>query len=1048
MIFEEKVSLIKRFVNNCTPVSLLALNSDLMSSVQDILKENFDELNEDLEIIDLRNNLTPLQPFIEIINNQRPSTHLIDEIVYSLHRNTFNSYIENQVVSERYDVIQESEIKYEKKRFCTEIIKLLSATVDKNYLILNSQLLYKESLEILNSLTESDFSKKFIFAFDVTASESSSKDTIQYIQEISSKEFFLSIADIDFENPVLEITKKQNINQIDYDNFDFETILNALRNSRLFLANRQNIKLSEVAENYIHNTNLTETQKKQLFLEIGLAYYYSNLYDKAVLYFTQVLENNTNKSIEYCTLYYLSKTFYLKKDYKSVRKYLTNFFKYQNISDSNIYLPLCKMVDYLVSDSDDYQVIIDKYKDTLKALKEAKLKNNFIATGILIPWIVIPSEEIRVYLENQVEECFIMAQEIDNQHAVSSACHWRAILFSNSGLKDQALEWYMEANKIRTEIGDIEPILDTRNGLSYEALTKAEYTQAFDIVNEIIPSLYTVNDCSKILDSLRNISYAAFFSRHFDLADSIFNVSLKFLALFNYKQSTYNSFLPSAEDIILHKAIICLDRGDFIHAKIKYLQILRNKSNLGFLEQPLMQYLKAVLLLEENKIDQAFEALDEAICAIQKLRCNDSHKLVFMLYEFSLMLIRFGHEDKAQELLETGFELAKENGFTYYTKNLDSISVNQYLNDIPVLDDLKINLNFLKEKAEKELLFNQLHKKISDYQFINNVKTIAINDDLQKYAQSVISLVYDYSMASDIYLVEKNKDNIRPITKISQSNKDIDETLWLNLFEKYRNAKSVHLVYDTDNNFYFSNYKVFGNEDSELGMIIVDEQNYLTPDFINTLEIALSAVESQIVIYKQNFDLLFYSSTDQLSLLKNRHSLHQYMQNRGKEIKRCILDNNEVQKETLAFIDLDNFKYYNDKFGHELGDMFIKKFAELLKKVFRRDDFIARYGGDEFIILLPDVTNEIAKRITSKIYLELEKQQFFIPIVKEFAKSEDIEIPDDLRLGFSLGFCCNIDADDPADLNEVLSCADKAMYYSKTHGKGFVTDWKDIKDSV
>ena len=55
--------------------------------------------------------------------------------------------------------------------------------------------------------------------------------------------------------------------------------------------------------------------------------------------------------------------------------------------------------------------------------------------------------------------------------------------------------------------------------------------------------------------------------------------------------------------------------------------------------------------------------------------------------------------------------------------------------------------------------------------------------------------------------------------------------------------------------------------------------------------------------------------------------------------------------ESIAFMDMDNFKYYNDTFGHEAGDLLISCMGKLLNEIFRKVDFVSRYGGDEFVIV-------------------------------------------------------------------------------------------------
>ena len=92
-----------------------------------------------------------------------------------------------------------------------------------------------------------------------------------------------------------------------------------------------------------------------------------------------------------------------------------------------------------------------------------------------------------------------------------------------------------------------------------------------------------------------------------------------------------------------------------------------------------------------------------------------------------------------------------------------------------------------------------------------------------------------------------------------------------------------------------------------------------------------------------------------------------------KEIARAERYNNPL---SLAFIDIDNLKKINDKKGHLAGDKVILETAKILKKTSRESDIIFRYGGDEFIILLPE-TNEIgAKEFEERLGNELKQATF------------------------------------------------------------------------
>lgn len=120
----------------------------------------------------------------------------------------------------------------------------------------------------------------------------------------------------------------------------------------------------------------------------------------------------------------------------------------------------------------------------------------------------------------------------------------------------------------------------------------------------------------------------------------------------------------------------------------------------------------------------------------------------------------------------------------------------------------------------------------------------------------------------------------------------------------------------------------------------------------------------------------------------------------------------------LMFIDLDNFKCINDNYGHKAGDRVLIQVAEILTKSVRENDIVARYGGDEFIVLLPDLQNKedtlgIAQRITERI---------------ENLQMEGMELQVTTSIGASFY------PDDGETIDEMITKADRAMYQAKSIG--------------
>jgi len=122
----------------------------------------------------------------------------------------------------------------------------------------------------------------------------------------------------------------------------------------------------------------------------------------------------------------------------------------------------------------------------------------------------------------------------------------------------------------------------------------------------------------------------------------------------------------------------------------------------------------------------------------------------------------------------------------------------------------------------------------------------------------------------------------------------------------------------------------------------------------------------------------------------------------------------------VAYLDLDDFKLINDTYGHDIGDVFLREVGDRLKAVLRESDIIARYGGDEYVILFPSIgDNEKLELIGRKIFQAFEKSIEYNNIVMQIKAS----------VGFS------IYPRDGNTLDTLLRKADKAMYEIKDTGK-------------
>ncbi|WP_133468156.1 diguanylate cyclase [Paraglaciecola marina] len=120
---------------------------------------------------------------------------------------------------------------------------------------------------------------------------------------------------------------------------------------------------------------------------------------------------------------------------------------------------------------------------------------------------------------------------------------------------------------------------------------------------------------------------------------------------------------------------------------------------------------------------------------------------------------------------------------------------------------------------------------------------------------------------------------------------------------------------------------------------------------------------------KANFELDKLARSDKLTGLLNRHGLHPYLQR--------TFDNSKQDFEPFCIVlyDFDNFKYINDTYGHDLGDTVLINGAKILKGKIRKQDKLARWGGEEFLVYLPSTDLAGAMAIAEKLRLAIENMQ-------------------------------------------------------------------------
>lgn len=215
-------------------------------------------------------------------------------------------------------------------------------------------------------------------------------------------------------------------------------------------------------------------------------------------------------------------------------------------------------------------------------------------------------------------------------------------------------------------------------------------------------------------------------------------------------------------------------------------------------------------------------------------------------------------------------------------------------------------------------------------------------------------------------------------------------------------------------------YFLVKNGDGTLSYIVVQNKSeYQIKDILNDyLSNVLRTSLSILTESKKRDEIRMLSLTDEVTGLFNQRKLLEDLELHIGRFK------NDKAGFSLLFVDIDYFKNVNDQFGHVVGSQLLVDLANILKGQLRSSDLVYRYGGDEFIVLLPRTSVEETKRIALRI--------------SDAVKASEFKVDHDKKYHLSLSIGVAQYPTDATNAKSIIDFADKMMYMSKKSGRGKV----------
>ncbi len=420
------------------------------------------------------------------------------------------------------------------------------------------------------------------------------------------------------------------------------------------------------------------------------------------------------------------------------------------------------------------------------------------------------------------------------------------------------------------------------------------------------------------------------------------------------------------------------------------------------------------LYFEMSNFDKSLEYYQECLLAYEELQ--NSEGMADVLNNIGTVYDEEHRYDIALDYylnsLDYELKLEDKTGIATTSNNIGLTYYNLQLYD-KALEYLNWSLNLTLEIGEKYGIANS---------YINLGKTYLALGDLSK---SLNNIRNGLSISSQIEALDLMMASYDLLSEIYTELQDFDKAL-----ENYKlYTKQRELLFENNKDKFARIQEQYDHMqmEKEIGALQVKIKNYL--DIIIILSILISTILIVSLITRNRFknkeirrqelindQLRELAQTDHLTNLANRRGMLEKIQHERHRFER---NNNPF---SLILGDIDEFKKVNDQFGHACGDFVLSSLSNLFVSILRKQDMVGRWGGEEFIMLLPETELDDARSLAEKIRQRVENNTFYY-------KGSHIGI----TVTFGVAVFDKIE-----DIEKTIKRADEAMYEGKDLGKNCV----------
>ena len=596
------------------------------------------------------------------------------------------------------------------------------------------------------------------------------------------------------------------------------------------------------------------------------------------------------------------------------------------------------------------------------------------------------------------------------------------------------------------------------SGMGYNSIVLEEYAEADRYFRNSIDILVEEQKAEDIAETLYNMSINYYIAGAYNKAAECMETVLKIMELIGVEgiRICNTAKLYGILSLSYYKLNKYYDAYYCINKMEAFLGHILNKENGDYKlwEEDLFLYHinKAVMYQYERNMKESDIQFDKAYVCMNMLKGAK----FYSVGEYALLRANYyeeiGNSLMRHKVLNEAYKYYDENRYPYTKNKIEAAMDNKEFKVDAEFAKADIDFEGILKVAAYEGSLINLNRKEKDINIISLCQEILVreNSSANQVVENTMNIIQNTFNIDKLILLDRKDD--RCILSYSYGNIRIDENDIDDIFEFFDNHRVEFLSNRIDKDYMLFKpvSEKFGEHDiaTIIGIPVI-KTGKITKIFIGVVDIHRNFTSNRILLKKNNLTIIkcvINQLDEAIKRIKNRKML-MIMNEKLKEAtvtdqltgiynrqgyRKAIeeqIDNSGI----VMFMDVDNFKYYNDTFGHSAGDEILKQFARTITEYMGEEGIAIRYGGDEFLLILPNASEEEGKRIA----------QCIIDNFQEIlSKTVIIE---NQGVGCSIGISSYIGGVTD-NVEMALKYADKALYTVKNNTKGKFAIWSEISE--